>query len=73
VNDHAKTRREIARHSALDAEAYEEYGKAMAEQGKFVKPLLGMTPPDPSRLGPDAVRKLMFLGREQLTQAVQQA
>jgi len=63
VNDHAKTRREIARHSPLDAEAYEEYGKAMAEQGRFVKPILGMTPPDPSRLRPDVVRKLMFLGR----------
>ncbi|HEV2379694.1 MAG TPA: NAD(P)/FAD-dependent oxidoreductase [Terriglobia bacterium] len=63
VNDHARTRREIARHSPLDAEAYEEYGTAMAEQGKFVKPILGMTPPDPSRLGPDVVRKLMFLGR----------
>jgi phytoene dehydrogenase-like protein len=63
VNDHARTRREIARHSPLDAEAYEEYGTAMAEQGKFVKPILGMTPPDPSRLGPDVLRKLMFLGR----------
>src|SRR5271167_1486331 len=31
VNDHAATRREIARHSKVDAEAYEEYGKAMAE------------------------------------------
>src|SRR5262245_55695467 len=29
VNDHAKTRREIARHSRIDAEAYDEYGKAM--------------------------------------------
>jgi phytoene dehydrogenase-like protein len=63
VNDHAKTRREIARHSPLDAEAYEEYGKAMAEQGKFLKPILGMVPPDPSRLSADALRKLMFLGR----------
>src|SRR5207302_6709758 len=27
VNDHALTRREIARHSRLDAEAYDEYGK----------------------------------------------
>ena len=63
VNDHAKTRREIARHSPLDAEAYEEYGKAMAEMGKFVKPLLGMTPPDPSRLSLDALRKLLFWGR----------
>jgi phytoene dehydrogenase-like protein len=63
VNDHAKTRREIARHSPLDAEAYEEYGKAMAEQAKFVKPVLGMTPPDPSRISVDVLRKLTFLGR----------
>lgn len=63
VNDHAKTRREIARHSALDAEAYEEYGKAMVEQGRFVKPILGMAPPDPSRLSLDALKKLLFLGR----------
>jgi phytoene dehydrogenase-like protein len=63
VNDHAKTRREIARHSPLDAEAYEEYGRAMAEQAKFVKPILGMTPPDPSRLSVDVLRKLTFLGR----------
>ncbi len=40
VNDHAKTRREIARHSRLDAEAYDEYGKAMADMGRFVKPIL---------------------------------
>jgi phytoene dehydrogenase-like protein len=33
VNDHAKTRREIARHSRVDAEAYDEYGKAMVEMG----------------------------------------
>ena len=34
VNDHAKTRREIARHSKVDAEAYEEYGKAMVEMAQ---------------------------------------
>ena len=48
VNDHAKTRREIARHSKLDAEAYDEYGKAMVEMARFVKPILDMTPPDPT-------------------------
>src|SRR2546429_5166000 len=42
MNDHATSRREIARHSRLDAEAYDEYGKAMVEMGRFVKPLLGM-------------------------------
>ena len=29
VNDHGKSRREIARHFKVDAEAYEEFGKAM--------------------------------------------
>src|SRR6188472_2068176 len=52
VNDHAKTRREIARHSRLDAEAYDDYGKAMVEMGRFVKPMLGMQPPDPTSLDP---------------------
>jgi phytoene dehydrogenase-like protein len=47
VNDHARTYREIARHSKVDAEAYDEYGRAMIEMGRFAKPILGMTPPDP--------------------------
>ena len=63
VNDHAKTRREIARHSRLDAEAYEEFGKAMLEMCKFVKPILSMTPPDPTRLAWSELSKLFFLGR----------
>src|SRR5262247_1699345 len=42
VNDHGKTRLEIARHSKLDAEAYDEYGKAMVEMGRFVKPILSI-------------------------------
>jgi len=63
VNDHAKTRREIARHSKLDAEAYDEYGKAMVEMARFVKPILNMTPPDPMSLDPRELMKLVFLGR----------
>ena len=62
VNDHAKTRREIARHSKLDAEAYDEYGKAMVEMARFVKPVLDMTPPDPLTLDPRELMKLLFLG-----------
>jgi phytoene dehydrogenase-like protein len=61
VNDHARTRREIARHSRLDAEAYDEYGKAMVEMGRFVKPILTMLPPDPTSLDPRELRKLLFL------------
>ncbi|MGE5327575.1 MAG: phytoene desaturase family protein [Deltaproteobacteria bacterium] len=63
VNDHGKTRREIARHSKLDAEAYDEFGKAMLELCKFVKPVLAMTPPDPTRLRWSELSKLLFLGR----------
>src|SRR5438105_11996182 len=63
VNDHAKTRREIARHSKLDAEAYDEYGTAMIEMARFVKPILNMTPPDPLSLDPPELMKLLFLGR----------
>ncbi len=63
VNDHAKTRREIARHSPMDAEAYDEYGQAMARMAKFVKPILGMVPPDPTKLRYNELSQLLFLGR----------
>jgi phytoene dehydrogenase-like protein len=63
MNDHGKTRREIARHSKLDAEAYEEFGKAMLQMCKFVKPILAMTPPDPRTLNPRELMKLLFVGR----------
>ena len=63
VNDHDKTRREIARHSRLDAEAYDEYGRAMIEMGRFAKPILGMTPPDPTSLDPRGLLELLSIGR----------
>jgi phytoene dehydrogenase-like protein len=63
TNDHAQTRQEIARHSRRDAEAYEEFGKAMLPMCRFVKPLLGMTPPDPTALAPGDLRKLFGLLR----------
>src|SRR5262250_173812 len=63
VNDHAKTQREIRRHSRLDAEAYDEFGKAMQAMCRFVKPILGMVPPDPHSLNPKELMKLLFIGR----------
>jgi phytoene dehydrogenase-like protein len=63
VNDHYKTRREIARHSRLDAEAYDEYGKAMIEMGRFAKPILAMTPPDPTSLDPRGLLELLAIGK----------
>jgi phytoene dehydrogenase-like protein len=63
VNDHYKTRRDIARHSKLDAEAYDEYGKAMIEMGRFAKPILSMTPPDPTSLDPRGLLELLSIGK----------
>src|ERR1700741_3730522 len=63
VNDHGKTHREIARHSKADAEAYDEFGKAMQAMCRFVKPILSMVPPDPATLNPRELMKLLFIGR----------
>jgi phytoene dehydrogenase-like protein len=63
VNDHAKTRLEIARHSKLDAEAYDEYGRAMVEMSRFVKPILSMTAPDPTSLAVKGLKDLLSLAR----------
>src|SRR5438874_861558 len=63
VNDHATTRREISRHSKLDAEAYDEFGKAMLNMCRFAKPILAMTPPDPTSLNPKDLLKLLFVGK----------
>src|SRR3954449_10259451 len=63
VNDHGKTHREIARHSRVDAEAYDEFGKAMQAMCRFVKPILSMVPPDPTTLNPKELMKLLFIGK----------
>ena len=63
MNDPARTRREIARHSQLDAEAYEEYGKAMADMGRFVKPMLSLLAPDPTKLEPRGLLDLLGMAR----------
>jgi len=61
MNDHAKTVREIRRHSRVDAEAYEEFSKMMTPMCRFVKPMLSMIPPDPTTLNPKDLKQLHFL------------
>src|SRR6267154_1489184 len=63
VNDHARTIRDIRRHSRLDAEAYDEFSKMMTPMCRFVKPMLSMIPPDPATLNPRELMKLLFIGR----------
>jgi phytoene dehydrogenase-like protein len=61
--DHDHTRRELYRHSAKDAEAYDDYGKLMYHLAFAVKPIVGMVPPDPTSLSPKDLRGLLKLGR----------
>jgi phytoene dehydrogenase-like protein len=56
------TRREIYRHSPLDADAYTEFGRLMHHMARAVKPLLGMIPPDPTSLAPGDLKGLLELG-----------
>ena len=52
VNDHGTTIRELRRWSKPDAEAYEEYGRLMVDMARFIKPVLGLVPPDVGPLDP---------------------
>src|SRR5438105_1545879 len=61
VNDHAKSIRDIRRHSRLDAEAYDEFSKMMTPMCRFVKPMLSMIPPDPTTLNPRDLKQLHFM------------
>lgn len=61
--DADRTRREVARHSLRDAEAYEEYSRLMGLMAMAVKPVIGMVPPDPTSLSPRDLKGLLKLGR----------
>ena len=63
VNDHGRTIRELRRWSLTDAEAYEEYGQLMVEMAKFIKPILGIVPPDPAGRDPRQLTPLNGLLR----------
>jgi len=73
VNDHGRTIRELRRWSASDAEAYEEYGQLMVEMARFIKPILAITPPDPTSNDPRPLMPLASLARrfQQLPQRQQ--
>ena len=59
-NDHDQNRRELARHSLRDAEAYDEFGLMLHQMARAVKPLLAMAPPDPTSL---SLRELFGMKR----------
>jgi phytoene dehydrogenase-like protein len=63
VDDPMRTRREIARFSAQDAEAYEDFGRAMVRICRFVRPMLGAPAPDPTRVSWGDFEQLLWLAR----------
>ncbi len=61
-HDSADTRLELMRHSAKDAEAYEEFGRLMHHLAMTIRPMLSTIPPDPFSLSPSNIADLARLG-----------
>ena len=61
--DHEANRREFARFSKRDAEAYDRYSRDVMRACRFIRPLLLRTPPDPTSFRPRDLGELAFLGR----------
>lgn len=62
--DHEAHRREFARFSPRDAEAYDRYSRDVTRQCRFIQPLLMRTAPDPTSLKPRDLGELLHLGRK---------
>lgn len=62
-DNHDALRREIARHSRKDAEAYDRFVRDMLRHCMFIKPLLLRAPPEPTTLTPHGIRELISFGR----------
>ncbi len=62
--DHHAHRREFARFSKRDAEAYERYSRDVTRQCRFIQPLLMRRAPDPASFKPADIAELMYLARK---------
>ena len=62
-SDHDRTRRDFARHSERDAEAYSIYSADLLRQCRFIRPMLLETPPDPTIARPRDIAGLWRLGK----------
>jgi phytoene dehydrogenase-like protein len=61
--DHDANRREFARFSPRDAEAYDRYSRDILRFCRFIRPLLLRTPPDPASFRPRDLMELAWLAR----------
>ena len=62
--DHDAHRREFARFSKRDAEAYDRYARDVTRQCRFIQPLLMRTAPDPTSFRPRDIGELLYLGKK---------
>lgn len=62
--DHDANRREFARHSARDAEAYDRYSRDILRFCRFIRPMLMRTPPDPASFRPRDLSEMAWLARK---------
>jgi phytoene dehydrogenase-like protein len=63
-SDEDVQRREIARYSARDADAYHRYSTDVMRQCRFIRPMLLRSPPDPTSLALRDLKEMAYLGRE---------
>lgn len=63
-SDHNALRREMARHSPRDAEAYPRYARAILRQCRFIRPFLLRDAPDPAALRPRDLGEMAYLLRK---------
>ncbi|MEO1732179.1 MAG: NAD(P)/FAD-dependent oxidoreductase [Pseudomonadota bacterium] len=63
-SDHQALRREMARHSPKDADAYAHYAKIIMRQCRFIRPFLLRDAPDPVSLRPRDIGEMAFLVRK---------
>ncbi|TNE59067.1 MAG: NAD(P)/FAD-dependent oxidoreductase, partial [Alphaproteobacteria bacterium] len=62
--NHDAKRREIARHSPRDADAYERFSTDVSRYCRFIRPFLLRMAPDPTSFKPRDIYELLYLGRE---------
>lgn len=62
--DHDSHRREFARFSKRDAEAYDRYARDVTRQCRFIQPLLMRTAPDPFGFRPRDISEFLYLAKK---------
>jgi phytoene dehydrogenase-like protein len=63
-SDAARTRREISRFSAKDAEIYPEFSLSMTKMAQFVRHIIDAPAPDPTSWNPVELLRMLRLGQE---------